>query len=85
MSNQQLTAVLPADEGIDLCQHHWVIQDGDGPLSQGICRLCGQYKDFKNYLEASHWGDDKFRTESRATLLGRPALARLARDEEDEF
>ena len=30
------------------CTHHWVIESSNGPLSEGVCQLCGDKKDFKN-------------------------------------
>lgn len=72
------------DDDLQGCQHHWVIQEADGPFSSGSCRLCGALREFKNYLEASHWGDEKTRTESRTSLLGRPSkAAALVEDDED--
>ena len=42
------------------CIHHWVIDVPDGPLSKGLCRLCGEAREFRNYLEsASGWDDDR--------------------------
>ncbi len=41
------------------CQHHWLIQAADGPTSPGICRVCGETKDFKNYVETATWGDTR--------------------------
>ena len=41
------------------CRHYWVIQPVTGPVSQGLCQTCGQTRDFKNYVEASTWGDDR--------------------------
>jgi hypothetical protein len=31
--------------------HHWVIEEAQGPLSQGVCKRCGVVKPFKNWLE----------------------------------
>jgi hypothetical protein len=33
------------------CQHHWVIDQADGPTSSGRCRLCGTKKSFLNVYE----------------------------------
>ena len=45
------------------CRHHWVIEPSTGPVSQGVCLLCGEVKGFKNYVESkTSWGD---------TVLGR--------------
>ena len=41
------------------CQHHWLIQAADGPTSPGFCRVCGETKDFKNYVETATWGDTR--------------------------
>ena len=38
------------------CQHHWVIDKPSGPLSKGACRLCGEEKEFQNYVDGSAWG-----------------------------
>lgn len=56
----QLSPILP-DGGTTLpaCCHHWVIQPAIGPVSQGECRNCGEIREFKNYVEASSWGDEK--------------------------
>jgi len=32
------------------CQHHWIIEDPDGRISKGRCKLCGSEKEFKNLL-----------------------------------
>ena len=31
--------------------HHWVINEANGPLSEGVCKRCGVAKAFKNWLE----------------------------------
>ncbi|MBM3943052.1 MAG: hypothetical protein FJ316_09045 [SAR202 cluster bacterium] len=41
------------------CRHYWVIQPATGSVSQGVCQTCGQVKEFKNYVEATTWGDDR--------------------------
>lgn len=32
------------------CQHHWTIDIAAGPVSTGICQMCGTRKEFRNYL-----------------------------------
>lgn len=32
------------------CRHYWVIKPVAGPVSHGICKFCGEQKDFGNYL-----------------------------------
>ena len=39
------------------CQHHWVIEAPDGPVSRGKCRTCGEARDFKNTIDATPWGE----------------------------
>ena len=33
------------------CQHHWVIDPPEGPVSKGACRSCREERDFPNYTE----------------------------------
>ena len=30
--------------------HHWRIDEANGPLSSGVCKICGIAKPFKNWL-----------------------------------
>jgi hypothetical protein len=30
------------------CLHYWVIEPPNGPLSQGVCRVCQEIREFKN-------------------------------------
>ena len=46
------------------CQHHWVIDQADGPTSNGRCRFCGTSKNFLNVYE-----DVVAELEARATEL----------------
>jgi hypothetical protein len=32
------------------CVHHWEIAMADGPVSQGVCKICHAKKEFKNSL-----------------------------------
>ena len=41
-----------------ICQHQWMIDSPAGKFSRGACRLCGEQKDFQNYIEGSSWGYD---------------------------
>lgn len=31
--------------------HHWVIEEPGGPLSTGRCKLCGQIRAFRNWIQ----------------------------------
>ena len=60
------------------CCHHWVIQPADGPVSDGACQVCGETREFKNYVEAATWGD------SRTTGKGSAASATSEATSDDE-
>ena len=30
------------------CRHYWVIEPANGPISKGVCRFCGEIREFKN-------------------------------------
>jgi hypothetical protein len=32
------------------CTHHWEIAVADGPLSQGVCKICHATREFQNSL-----------------------------------
>ena len=32
------------------CVHYWLIEPPLGPISKGICKICGAEKDFLNYV-----------------------------------
>ena len=49
-----------------VCQHHWVIQPADGPSSNGSCQVCGETREFKNYVESATWGDSRLANKSSA-------------------
>ena len=85
MVNEQLEIASALGDNLPSCQHHWVIQDATGPKSIGMCRECGEYKEFKNYLEASHWGDERSRSEARNDLLGRQVRARVLPEDDDDY
>lgn len=58
------------------CRHYWVIQPATGPVSQGLCQTCGLAREFKNYVEASTWGDDR--------SAGRPKRGAVPEELEEE-
>ena len=37
------------------CAHHWVIEASNGPLSGGVCRKCGQSREFQNSVDTLAW------------------------------
>ena len=67
------------------CCHHWVIQPADGPESRGVCRVCGEVRDFKNYVEGGKWGDTRPAVSPMAEGSGSATVsATEAQDDEEE-
>jgi hypothetical protein len=63
------------------CRHHWVIDSAKGPVSSGKCRACGLEKQFKNYLEATPWGEDP--SPFSSALASRYPVTITVSDEDD--
>lgn len=40
------------------CQHYWVIEQPNGPTSNGRCKECGTVREFKNSIQGSGWDRD---------------------------
>jgi hypothetical protein len=35
------------------CTHHWMIDKANGPISTGLCNLCGEKKPFLNSWDSA--------------------------------
>jgi hypothetical protein len=47
----ELAAPVPAARNMKHnCCHHWIIEVAIGPLSKGVCKLCGEEQLFRNQL-----------------------------------
>jgi hypothetical protein len=80
---QQVSISPPIEEQQEpKCRHYWVIQPADGPISPGVCQNCGEAREFKNYVEASTWGDDK--ASSRASVVVSQTVSEHVEDDEEE-
>lgn len=55
---RQSTPANIESEELNSCTHHWVIDRPAGPASAGVCKICGEHKEFRNYIEGSSWGND---------------------------
>lgn len=53
-----------------VCAHHWVIQPADGPMSNGTCQICGESRDFNNYVETATWGDTRLSNRNAVPAVG---------------
>ncbi len=52
----------------ETCIHYWIIDPPYGPVSDGVCRKCGDVKQFQNYLPRSTW-DTEQKDESKSESL----------------
>ena len=55
---------------VSKCRHHWVIQPADGPVSNGACQICGETREFQNYVESATWGDSRIASKNTSTSAG---------------
>lgn len=45
---RSINAVAERPEATETCRHHWIIETPNGPFSRGVCKLCGEERDFEN-------------------------------------
>ena len=88
MAAQESTTPAANDAGVAACCHHWTIQPATGPVSQGVCKLCGEIREFKNYVEAATWGDSRLSNkstsdDSQSAAKPAPAPAKAEASEAD--
>ena len=57
------------------CAHHWIIAVPNGPISDGVCRRCGDHKEFQNSISDYRWPANTAAGNSAAgkAAAGRPA------------
>lgn len=48
-----------SDYVISRCAHHWVIAVPNGPVSEGVCQLCGHRRQFQNSAPDYSWPGTK--------------------------
>ena len=60
------------------CCHHWLIENSEGPLTMGRCKLCGEEKEFANHLSGialKDTGEEGSRGRRNRTFVGGRARA----------
>ena len=57
------------------CRHYWNIESADGPMSRGVCKVCGEEKEFLN-----SWSDASYKGKDPRVL----DLPNMLEDEEEE-
>jgi len=71
MNESLSTRSLP--ERPDECRHRWLIASPNGPTSEGVCRVCGARRDFRNS------SDDYISDGTAGALRGSPLPLEIAR------
>jgi len=71
-TKRQGTAAQPTTKQI--CRHHWVIELAQDPTSRGVCRLCGEQREFSNFPHPA--------PEVTARRTGAPRPSQTERDKE---
>ena len=71
---QQITTAPTSESekteaAVEVCRHHWVIQPADGPVSNGFCQICGENRQFKNYVESATWGESRIASKNASTTV----------------
>lgn len=54
------------DVSVQTCRHHWMIEFAQDATSKGVCRLCGEEREFSNNLQPATQGRDRTARASRA-------------------
>jgi len=58
-SSHKEKKVEPAqEEQKTKCIHYWIIETARGPTSRGVCKYCGEEKEFINSWPDSLWEGD---------------------------
>lgn len=60
-STQKTNGGEPALEGQETkarCCHYWIIETAKGPISKGVCKYCGEEKEFFNSWQDTLWEGD---------------------------
>ncbi|HAI99433.1 MAG TPA: hypothetical protein DCL97_02065, partial [Dehalococcoidia bacterium] len=84
MAQKTVATPIVEVDNVPACAHHWVIQPAMGPSSQGICQICGESKDFQNYVEAASWGDSRHTDRSEESSKEVLAVSKSSDEDEEE-
>lgn len=49
------------------CKHFWVIESPSGPISGGVCKNCGEAREFRNSLPMTRWEGEADKAKNRAS------------------
>ena len=60
------------------CRHYWIIESASGPTSKGVCKFCGEEKEFQNsWVGSGYMGKD-------ARVLDLPNMLESEEEEEEK-
>ena len=65
MMNNLLEAETERNTTKTDCVHYWIIESPVGPTSNGVCKYCGEEREFQNYVPYSSW-------EENTTVISEP-------------
>jgi len=75
MTNQSSVAEATGVPDPSACRHYWVIQPASGPLSVGVCQVCGENRQFQNYVGSHAWDDFNLTSRSRLESVRMAVMA----------
>ena len=61
------------------CRHYWVIEAPEGPVSRGVCRICGEVQEFKNFIDSP-----SLREDTPSTSDKEPAPVKVSAEDSDD-
>ena len=67
-----------------MCQHHYVLEKADGPVSVGVCKFCAVIKEFKNSIPGDQSWFHANTTDEEKELQVETFKARKAHDANDQ-
>ncbi len=53
-----IVTIERSDTDAPQCQHHWKIAAPNGATSMGVCKRCGEEREFANSTSESIWDND---------------------------
>jgi hypothetical protein len=50
LSEHEPNSTEAVEQSVPACLHHWIIEPPKGPVSQGVCQICQEVREFKNSI-----------------------------------
>ena len=77
---RRVSAAVKKQIGRRKCCHYWIIERSQGPTSWGVCKFCGEEREFDNFGPEAWWGRDM----PQPSELTGSGLQAIDSDERDE-